>query len=813
MSFLDSAFDIILIIVRAFLYILITLPLMLIEMIGDANDIMVGIQDTYPGQTIYGVVPPGVPPPIEYDGYICFDIERMNPDDKSNSRAHYTRSYEIEMSWGRGLEPFASWRSLNVEIQRPAHFGFWMLRECTPAAFYNRSQSEHRVRNYVENYVRAAYPEDGRRPGVLTIYDRLVYPETYELEGETFYYIPGDEFSRTFQHMSAQEAIDDYTRRNFYRKADFVDILPAASIDILGSNGFEKFLGPPITLLTQAQVARRASGARYYKSDWGKPIPENHKDFHEGTNIANRIMVEQGYADFNYYRGTPVFVNLKYYAYSRAAGKSAYGVHTFSLQFYYSVKPLWRAFIDNSSDYIADSSRAKSDWNRYTPNTQLWMRQNGVTPGTEPMYAGIAAIINDGRDLEPIRYIPDSYNVMEIFLTNNVINYVFWGVTLIALALCLAFSIFAVIRSMGDTTLKKPVGKVMAQTGKAMLIFLTIPTMLIVVLNLSAVSLKATSDVLDSAIAQGSGGKVTFATAILSSALTEDSQYVTAADNKGAVLATRRAMLLSGEINWQNMDEFLKYFDPLRMYFIPAVAVAWFCVVMMVFILLMFVRRLFEILMLYVAAPFCVATIPLDDGEKFKSWRNMFVSRVIMGFFSLISLKIFMIILPLIWTSGIRFASSAFFDSIFKLVFMAAGMYTAYKSQTLLTNLISAEAGEADKETSTSVAGKTVNKATGAAKKMFNYVKQERRRFRSAYQNTSEKNQEKDKKLTESFGGVKASSAKKTTLPSRKQSQDLERKERSLARRQESFDKFKKDISKLKMEAGHKTQSLEDFLK
>jgi hypothetical protein len=822
-SFLDTAAEFILHIVRAALYLLIALPLMLIDVIGVANETLVGIRDTYPGEPIFHAVPPGAPPPIEYSGYICFDIERLapvfDPDAKKPGfiggdifHMDYMVWYTISpfknflpcpvTTFTDNLRPFIHDWNATHHFTIPARFPGYLMeggrtgqgrKAHVPKAFYNGDNSK-RINNYIENYARIAYPSGSAMPGILNFDGSISYPEQYTLEGETYYWLPGDDLSKRGRHLTPREAVDDYTRRMFYRRTPFIEILPHAHWKLVSLNGFEHHLGPGISLITQEQAQIRATRVKYYI--WGAMGPAIRDDgkHYNAPNKANYDWaINAGYSDFQYYPGTPMFVNVKYWVLHEIPHVN---YHMFSLQFYYSVKPLWRAFIDNSPLFIADFDQAKNSRERYAPEIQALMLQNGIQPGSEQMYEMIADYVNEGRDMSPIRQDLESYNVMEIFFTNIVITRIFWAVTMIALALCLGFSIFAVMRSMGDSELKRPIGKVLGSTGKAMLIFLTVPAILITVLNLSSVVLKQTSDTLNAAIAGGQGGigneNLTLGAAILSASLTEDSVVAGVDDNKAALLQERRAMLLNGDINWRDVGVFLENFDPFRMFFIPAMVTGWFCVVIMCMIILMFSRRLFEILVLYVAAPFCVATMPLDDGEKFKSWRDMFVSRVLMGFFSLVSLKIFMLILPLIWVSGIRFSPSDFYDSILKLIFMAAGMYAAYKSHTLLTSLLSADAAEADKESSRSFGGKTFNKAAQSVKRMVNYAKQERRQFRQAYQATKPKRDKADEKLTKSFGGDIKKPLK------RKDYQYLAKREENLKKRQEALKKLKEEAKLIK---------------
>jgi len=150
------------------------------------------------------------------------------------------------------------------------------------------------------------------------------------------------------------------------------------------------------------------------------------------------------------------------------------------------------------------------------------------------------------------------------------------------------------------------------------------------------------------------------------------------------------------------------------MYLIPAMIAAWFSVIIIIMILMIFIRRIFEIILLYIVSPLFVAPMPLDEGAKFKAWKDAFIGKCISGFSSIIMLRLFLMFMPMIWTSGIRFAPDEFSDNLLKVLFMCGGMYTVYKSHTMITGLVSQQAAAGDKESAGMVGHYTFDKVSGA---------------------------------------------------------------------------------------------------
>jgi len=150
--------------------------------------------------------------------------------------------------------------------------------------------------------------------------------------------------------------------------------------------------------------------------------------------------------------------------------------------------------------------------------------------------------------------------------------------------------------------------------------------------------------------------------------------------------------------------------------------------ILLIMIVLVFIRRIFEVVVLYVVSPFFVSAIPLDDGKRFGGWRDQFISRLLAGFGSIFMLRIFIMMLPTIWSPDLTLSSNTTADTLMKLFFMAGGIFTIWKSHTLISQVINPQGAAAEQESSagglaaaglafgagTTVAGGAWNLGTGA---------------------------------------------------------------------------------------------------
>lgn len=104
------------------------------------------------------------------------------------------------------------------------------------------------------------------------------------------------------------------------------------------------------------------------------------------------------------------------------------------------------------------------------------------------------------------------------------------------------------------------------------------------------------------------------------------------------------------------------------------------------------VKRLYDLVVLFLSLPLMSATIPLDDGVKFKLWRETVVSKVVLAYGSVFAICVFMLIAPQI--SGITIAGSSLVNNVFRTFLICGGALTISGGQLLFARLIGGSAEE-----------------------------------------------------------------------------------------------------------------------
>lgn len=319
--------------------------------------------------------------------------------------------------------------------------------------------------------------------------------------------------------------------------------------------------------------------------------------------------------------------------------------------------------------------------------------------------------------LEDVTYTVEGHEIsgtlVEVLMQQKAVSTAFWALTLGALGLSLLLTIYATARSAFDLDFenKRPVSKVLAAMMKTFIQFFTVPFFVFFLLKLSAVILKGITGVLGFG-GETTLGRIVFVIASLDASRTEG--YNISNPGKGikiGVTDAERAPFynisgtgLKDYGRLMDVDEafYLQDFD----YLIGFIA-AIFLLFTIGICLIIFVQRVFEICLLYLASPYFVCMIPLDDGEKFSRWREMFVGKCFTGFGSVVGMRLFLMICPIIMGNNITFGNEASPEMTYmiKLFFIAGGAWAVYKSGPMITSLISSQAGSSEASTAATVGG------------------------------------------------------------------------------------------------------------
>lgn len=385
---------------------------------------------------------------------------------------------------------------------------------------------------------------------------------------------------------------------------------------------------------------------------------------------------------------------------------------------------------------------------------------------------GLENVINIFVGTQKIIVDNEPMTLMEMVFRLDVISRAFLLITCVAVGMCILFTIFATVRSMSSMTLedKNPITHVLKQVFRAAVTFMMVPFLCVFLLQVStALTIQIQTSVLNQSggTKDASTGTYVFLISSLRAGRVEPNNLGSFMSRLGSgednylepdIEDELRKEYLSGEKDYRKLGDSGMDFSTAKIDYVMGFVAVIFMIILFAGLIIQFVRRLLELVMLYLVSPFFVAVIPVDDGEMFKRWRDMFVAKFLSSFGVIFAIKIFLLLLPLIFSSKLDLGSSylpgsgivneggnqentgnqnsvstaldksglgdmaesgmidnvmyyvgledemkptlesSLIDSILKLLFMMGGVLAIYKSQTMILEVLNPKAAEDTKE-------------------------------------------------------------------------------------------------------------------
>ena len=315
---------------------------------------------------------------------------------------------------------------------------------------------------------------------------------------------------------------------------------------------------------------------------------------------------------------------------------------------------------------------------------------------------GLILCANKLCGIDTVNFNGEETDLLTYLMFSNEIGFAFRVSALLATILLVVFTVFMIIRTIAKDKAEGTPAQIAIKTFKTLLMFFIVPVVMFAFMTLGNAFVKALySATVQSAAAPG---------AFLFSAFAQEG-------GMSPELANRFA---TGELDYYS-TAVVSYSMILSDF--PFVF-SWIAGGVVLFgvgsAMLIFVDRVLSLVILYVAAPISIATSVLDEGARFKLWRDQFLSKFIMGYGMILAINIYALICSLVMQSGMIFfpgegSVNAFLNLIMKLLIIAGGALTMQKSMAIVGNLVSAGAGSNELRDNAFSAGSLAKMAGGAA--------------------------------------------------------------------------------------------------
>jgi len=295
---------------------------------------------------------------------------------------------------------------------------------------------------------------------------------------------------------------------------------------------------------------------------------------------------------------------------------------------------------------------------------------------------GIMELFSALSGITKINYKGEQFNLVEFLVGDSTISKVFWCVFILAIGLGCMFAIIALVKNMiaNNRNISTIVGKFfLAMLGTLVMLIVVIlgiiisNSLLVLIAEIFNIdtSVRLSETLFNICVGDWLNGysvaEIDFNTITVRDILGE---Y----DPNTVFGVFPTSWKMNGMIN----PNTFMYFPALIMVFGVGFA--------LIKAIAKLVKRVYELIFMYVTMPMFMSTLPLDDGARFKTWRETFVTKVVLTYGTVFSVSIFALILPMISAMQID-GISEFGNKLFQIFMLIGGTIMIPTGQALFSKL------------------------------------------------------------------------------------------------------------------------------
>ena len=285
---------------------------------------------------------------------------------------------------------------------------------------------------------------------------------------------------------------------------------------------------------------------------------------------------------------------------------------------------------------------------------------------------GLDTVVIDGESQDLVSSLIGSDTIRRVFLT----------IFLIGVILLVIFVIIALIRVNYTANEKKGWGEVLAKAGHSFLIMLLVPFLLLAGMMLVNVIMGSINTAMQQYVTEGQtmiGGQMLITTG--------DSAYIGSESQRETI----ERMFLTGELDYTDIGVVKQYYDLSEMNYVIGLLGGLVMLVIFAISSFTFIQRIFDIILLYIVSPISISTLPLDQGNRFKVWKDMMISKILSAYGIILVMNLFFLIIPQV--NKMQFFESNFENSVVHILFLIGGAFAVTKANLVIAQLTGSQAG------------------------------------------------------------------------------------------------------------------------
>lgn len=307
----------------------------------------------------------------------------------------------------------------------------------------------------------------------------------------------------------------------------------------------------------------------------------------------------------------------------------------------------------------------------------LWFLK--VIDGIMEIFSAIAGVTD-------VTYQGERVNIIEFIVGDSTVGTIFWCVFILAVGLTCIFTIVALVKNMiaNNRNITTIIGKFFL----ALLGTLAMVVVVILGILISNAILVLVSEIFEI------GNTTKLSNSIFNACVGDWVNGYSINEINVSTLSVRK---IFGDYNtaafgiWPTSWKNNGMVNPDTFLYLPSMIASIGLMIAMVVAIINLAKRVYEIVLLYIVLPVSMSTIAIDDGARFKIWRETFITKIVLAYGTVFSVNIFILILPFISKMRIPGVSN-FANSMFLIFMIIGGALVIPAGQTLFARLF----GQAD---------------------------------------------------------------------------------------------------------------------
>lgn len=294
---------------------------------------------------------------------------------------------------------------------------------------------------------------------------------------------------------------------------------------------------------------------------------------------------------------------------------------------------------------------------------------------------GIMDIFSAISGVSKVSYKGEQVNIIEFVIGNNTVSTVFWCIFILAIGITCIFGIAALIKNM--ITVSKTVSSVVGKIFLSLLGTMAMLAVVILGILISNAVLKLIAEIFEI------GNTTKLSNALFNACAGDWLNGYSVNEVDVSSLSVRE---IFGDYNatafgiWPTSWKCNGMVNPNTFLYLPALIAAVGLGIAMIVAIVNLAKRVYELVFMYMVMPLSLSTLSLDDGARFKAWRETFITKIVIAYGTVFSVNIFVLILPLISSMKID-GAGGFGNSLFLIFMIMGGAMIIPASQSLFARL------------------------------------------------------------------------------------------------------------------------------